>query len=223
VVLSSTQLQKASVTLWFRRLQFLVKRTVLSVFIDLRYAECVCLCYGLRICPQTNKLKFKKRGSWFVDWLHSFQIADRTKPKKNTTEDDFKVPVKGPQTQTRIVGYPVDLATAKVNIMCSDNRFVRHMLHFGRLNSFEPFTSWYSFVFCNSCFFQALRNIVLGYSSQSFTTDWKKYHFTFREAKSKIPYGLDASLVSWLDTALSYLFESVWWNNDIVVAHGEMG
>ena len=48
MVLSSTQLQKVYVTLWFRRLQCLVKRFVLSVFINLRYAECV--------CSQTNKL-----------------------------------------------------------------------------------------------------------------------------------------------------------------------
>jgi len=43
MVLSSMQLQKVSVTLWFRRLQCLVLRTVLSVFINLRSAECVCL------------------------------------------------------------------------------------------------------------------------------------------------------------------------------------
>ena len=41
MVLSSTQLQKVSVTQWFRRLQCLIKRSVLSVFIDLRTAECV--------------------------------------------------------------------------------------------------------------------------------------------------------------------------------------
>jgi len=35
VVLSSTQLQNVSVTLWFRQLQCHVKRSVLSVFIDL--------------------------------------------------------------------------------------------------------------------------------------------------------------------------------------------
>jgi len=31
-------------------------RAVLSVFIDLRSAECVCSYYGLRVCSQTNKL-----------------------------------------------------------------------------------------------------------------------------------------------------------------------
>jgi len=41
VTLSSTQLQKVSVTLWFCRLQCFVKRSVLSVFIDLRSAVCV--------------------------------------------------------------------------------------------------------------------------------------------------------------------------------------
>jgi len=38
MVLSSMQLQKVSVTLW---LQWLVLRSVLYVFIDLRSAECV--------------------------------------------------------------------------------------------------------------------------------------------------------------------------------------
>jgi len=50
MVLSSTQLQKVSATLGFCRLQCLVKRAVLSVFIDLRSAECVCAYYGLRVC-----------------------------------------------------------------------------------------------------------------------------------------------------------------------------
>jgi len=50
MVLSSMQLQKVSVTLRFRRLQRLVLRSVLSVFIDLRSAECVCSYYGLRVC-----------------------------------------------------------------------------------------------------------------------------------------------------------------------------
>jgi len=43
MVLYSMQLQKVSVTLWFRRLQSLVLRAVLSVSIDLRSAECVCV------------------------------------------------------------------------------------------------------------------------------------------------------------------------------------
>jgi len=51
MVLSSMQLQKVSVTIRFRRLQCLVLRSVLSVFINLRSAECVCSYYG-----QTNKL-----------------------------------------------------------------------------------------------------------------------------------------------------------------------
>ena len=33
-----------------------MKRSVLSVFIDPRSAEYVCLYYGLRVCSQTNKL-----------------------------------------------------------------------------------------------------------------------------------------------------------------------
>jgi len=57
MVLSSMLLQKVSVTLWFRRLQCLVLRSVLSVFINLRSAECVCSYYGLRVCSQTNKMK----------------------------------------------------------------------------------------------------------------------------------------------------------------------
>jgi len=52
--LSSMQLQKVSVTLWFRRLQCLVLRAVLSVCINLRSAECVCSYYGLRASLQTN-------------------------------------------------------------------------------------------------------------------------------------------------------------------------
>jgi len=55
MVLSSMQLQKVSVTLWFRRLQCLVLRAVLSISIDLRSGECVCSYYGLRVCSQTNK------------------------------------------------------------------------------------------------------------------------------------------------------------------------
>ena len=42
MVLSTMQLQKVSVTLWFRRLQCLVLRFVLSVFIDLRL-QSVCV------------------------------------------------------------------------------------------------------------------------------------------------------------------------------------
>jgi len=38
---------KKCATLWFPRLQCLVKHCVLSVFIDLRYAECVCLVYAM--------------------------------------------------------------------------------------------------------------------------------------------------------------------------------
>jgi len=43
LVLPSVQLQKVSVTLSFRRLQCLVLRSVLSVFIKLRSVECVCV------------------------------------------------------------------------------------------------------------------------------------------------------------------------------------
>ena len=42
----------------FHLLQCLVLRSVLSVFINLRSAECVCSYYGLRVCSQTNKLNF---------------------------------------------------------------------------------------------------------------------------------------------------------------------
>ena len=57
MVLSSMQLQKVSVTLWFYRLQCPVLRSVLSVFINLRSAECVCSYYGLRVRSHANKLK----------------------------------------------------------------------------------------------------------------------------------------------------------------------
>ena len=57
MVLSSMQLQKVSVTLWFHRLQHLVLCSVLSVFINLRSAECLCSYYGRRVCSQTNKFK----------------------------------------------------------------------------------------------------------------------------------------------------------------------
>jgi len=63
MVLSSMQLQKVSVTLWFRRLQCPALHAVLSVFIDLRSAECVCSYYGLRVCSQTNKRKRKITNS----------------------------------------------------------------------------------------------------------------------------------------------------------------
>ena len=46
-----------SVTLWFRRLQCLLLRSVLSVFINLRSAECVCSYYGLRVCYKQKKKK----------------------------------------------------------------------------------------------------------------------------------------------------------------------
>jgi len=54
-MLANISVNNVSVTLWFRLLQCLVKRSVLSVFIDLRSAECVCLHYGLRVWSQTNK------------------------------------------------------------------------------------------------------------------------------------------------------------------------
>jgi len=49
------QLQKVSATLWLHRLLCLVLRSVSSVFINLRSAECVCSYHGLRVCSQTNK------------------------------------------------------------------------------------------------------------------------------------------------------------------------
>ena len=67
MVLSSMQLQKVSVTLWFRRLQCLVPRAVLSVFIYLHSAECVCSYYGLRVCSQTNKLNKLKYLGYILD------------------------------------------------------------------------------------------------------------------------------------------------------------
>ena len=51
--------------MWFRRLQCLVLRAVLSVFIDMRSSECVCSHYGLRACSQTNKLNVLHK-SWFL-------------------------------------------------------------------------------------------------------------------------------------------------------------
>ena len=67
MVLSSMQLQKVSVTLWFRRLQCLVLRSVLSVFINLRSAECVCSTMDfVSADKQTNKIKklqFQNRDS----------------------------------------------------------------------------------------------------------------------------------------------------------------
>uniref|UniRef100_H2Y567 Ubiquitin carboxyl-terminal hydrolase MINDY n=1 Tax=Ciona savignyi TaxID=51511 RepID=H2Y567_CIOSA len=41
---------------------------------------------------------------------------------------------------------------------------------------------------------KALRFFTTGLSSQTFTSDWKKFCFTFREPKSSIPYALDATL-----------------------------
>ena len=70
MILSSMQLQKVSVTLWFHRLQRFVVRAILSVFIDLRSAECVCSYYGLRVCSQTNKLN-SIRQSFIEDTLNS--------------------------------------------------------------------------------------------------------------------------------------------------------
>jgi len=43
---------------FFHRMGFEL-RSVLSDFINLRSAECVCSYYGLRVCSQTNKLKIK--------------------------------------------------------------------------------------------------------------------------------------------------------------------
>ena len=53
MVLSSMQLQKVSVALWFRRIQRFVLRSLLSVFINLRSLECVCSCVQpafFRVC-----------------------------------------------------------------------------------------------------------------------------------------------------------------------------
>jgi len=52
------KIEKASVTLWFHRLQCLVLRSVLSVIINLRSIVCVCVhtIYGHCVCSQTNKL-----------------------------------------------------------------------------------------------------------------------------------------------------------------------
>jgi len=58
MVLSSMQLQKVSVTLQFRRLQCVVLRAVLTVFIDIRSAECVCSYYGFHICSQIYELNY---------------------------------------------------------------------------------------------------------------------------------------------------------------------
>jgi len=69
MVLSSMQLQKVSVTLWFRRLQCLVLRSVLSVFSNLRSAECVCSYYGLRVCyKQINKKKINLARLRIFKW-----------------------------------------------------------------------------------------------------------------------------------------------------------
>jgi len=76
MVLSSMQLQKVFVTLWFRRLQCRVLRSVLSVFINLRSAECVCSYYGLRVSyKQINQIKlknFEKQGITYELLLGKF-------------------------------------------------------------------------------------------------------------------------------------------------------
>ena len=74
MVLSSMQLQKVSVTLWFRRLHCLVLRGVLSVFIDMRSAESVCSYYGPRVCSQTNKLKFEEISKGYIASFPGFPI-----------------------------------------------------------------------------------------------------------------------------------------------------
>jgi len=80
MVLSSMQLQKVSVTLWFRRLQGLVLRSVLSVFLNLRSAECVCSYYGLRDCyKQINQIKYHESATLGENTEHF------------TTNDGFKV------------------------------------------------------------------------------------------------------------------------------------
>nr|XP_002122244.1 inactive ubiquitin carboxyl-terminal hydrolase MINDY-4B-like [Ciona intestinalis] len=43
-------------------------------------------------------------------------------------------------------------------------------------------------------FAKALRVITIGFSSQSFTSDWRKFYFAFRETKSAIPYAMDATM-----------------------------
>ena len=53
-VLTNNSVKNMSVTLWFRRLQCLAKRSVLSVVIDLRSAECVFILWTS--CLQTNKI-----------------------------------------------------------------------------------------------------------------------------------------------------------------------
>ena len=88
MVLSSMQLQKVSVTLWFRRLQCLVLRSVLSDFTSLRSAECVCSYYGLRVCSQTNKINYSNFGlatskappsgsAWVTQaWIFASKVED---------------------------------------------------------------------------------------------------------------------------------------------------
>jgi len=126
MVLTSMQLQKVSVTLWFRRFQCLVLRSVLSVFIDLRSAECVCSYYGLRVCSWTNKLKFQtfqehrhifqqlsnysqvyltrsnKRVYWFFFKIKHIFLPKNIWKHQVTSSQNGKVPVLGKYEQSRL-------------------------------------------------------------------------------------------------------------------------
>ncbi|XP_076813151.1 inactive ubiquitin carboxyl-terminal hydrolase MINDY-4B-like [Clavelina lepadiformis] len=85
---------------------------------------------------------------------HQYQVpTPRSSGKKNSAASVFKVPLHGPNTQTRNPGQPIDVNTAR-----------------------------------------GLRLAIVGSPSQPFTSDWKKFFFAFRNPKSKLPYGLDASL-----------------------------
>ena len=89
MVLPSTQLQKVCVTLGFRRLQSLVKRSVLSVFINLRYAECVCLHYGLEVHTNFSQNNFLNLTYLFVcEQTRSLQYEHTLSAERRSMETD---------------------------------------------------------------------------------------------------------------------------------------
>jgi len=61
----------------------------LSVFINLRSAECVCSYYGLRVCSQTNKLKIKLNGSTMNNFT-TVQELSRTPEDTHGQQNVFK-------------------------------------------------------------------------------------------------------------------------------------
>ena len=97
-----------SVTLWLHRVQCLVLRSVLSVFINLRSAECVCTYYGLRVCSQTNKLNYLQKSKYPLKFKSSQKPStDSTIRSKEKHTEKVIIWVKLLMSEDRIIVKPL--------------------------------------------------------------------------------------------------------------------